>query len=203
MPISPHPYLIQKALDLQLKMSISRKMKHFPTLIWPASYQYKKFQLTDGSGYFEGNQMSNKSNRVWAGVDIGGSHIGISFFIDEKDKDVEILLLPSGFEDFICSGEYKNAFSSDPSLRSTEISRSFDLSVQKISYFDNKMINITLNNSSVTGEDLINLLFIIIANVINCQSQRVHEEEFAWFLQGVGIGCPGNRVPLTIPARKI
>lgn len=134
---------------------------------------------------------------VWAGVDIGGSHIGLSFFIsslssrdssgrkvseqcsDVYDSNLQVISLPPGIEKI---------------LNNTTLWYEYDGQKMIDCVIGTNMIHMKLKNLSTTAEQLLQYVYILISRVIDAQESLVRDslEKLYWDLKGVGIGCPGN-----------
>ena len=130
------------------------------------------------------DDVINNALPVWAGVDIGGSHLGLSFFtsstvnIGPEFPNLEVVSLPPRIEKF---------------LENTTLW--FDNDGQKMidCVIGKNTINMKLKNLSTTAEHLLQFLYVLICLVIDAQESLVRGslKNLSWCLKGVGIGCPG------------
>jgi len=119
---------------------------------------------------------------VWVGCDIGGSHIGLSFFSSisheisnefNESKELEALQLPSGLES------------------NKEVAEMYgdSLAIPTINFNNKYMLDVMLMSATITGDSLVNLLFYLISKVLDASANSTPIVK--WNLKGVGIGCPG------------
>lgn len=131
---------------------------------------------------------------VWAGVDIGGSHIGLSFFTSSLqdscvrkgsehcsnvNANLQVMSLPPGIEII---------------LNNTTLWYECDGQKMIDCVIGINMIHMKLKNLSTTAEQLLQYVYILISRVIDAQERFVRDslESLYWNLKGVGIGCPGK-----------
>ena len=128
---------------------------------------------------------------VWAGIDIGGSHIGASFFSSKENgasnSAINVLSLPLGipavFDNFLQLTHniyVEHHISTDliPGL------------YPKIDYVGETALHLEIKNLSTTGELLVHFLYILLRATIDTKLKD-SEGKVGWDLKGVGIGCPG------------
>ena len=130
---------------------------------------------------------------VWAGVDIGGSHIGLSFFTSSLSQEsfrrkgseqrvntnLQVISLPPGIEKI---------------LNNTTLWYECDGQKMIDCVIGTNMIHMKLKNLSTTAEQLLQYVYILISRIIDAQESFVRGslKSLVWSLKGVGIGCPGK-----------